>query len=635
MYHLLRVDRERRRLRAAAAAVGRAGGGGDNNRIADAPSAPAEEAAAAAAAVPSGMEQGGRASAVGHESELVGFKVEEDDEEENYLFRVMKGTSCATFEELLVRVTRNDPAVMDIACFAARFFTLDWTTHIDDFDNAKAFRLGRALTGNTVVTLMSVAFHHLHYDTRTLAPMFNYIEESPSLRKMDLHCLEADPQVAHQFLLALSKSRSVQDVLLHLMCSEQVEALVCLLESTTIPLKKLKVYRYNPGGFASTERFATGFGNNKTLKILDLDIDGSKASVSQWFALVLRHIQGHPCLESLTIENSSSRPLPATDALNELCRLPPKLNRLELQCFAFQDERGLRAIYDALHRSDRSLSELVLNKCHFDLASTKLLQEMLQPATGSVIRSLEIKRSNQFACPIGTVLGNVFSGCSKDTNGGAQLEALSINEGNKADDCYPGMFQSLGANATHVTLRSLSMDYLDVPGWKALIVCLPELVHLKKVYIRNLTDCTPGLFAKELRALEKNGSLEIFRLENVGLTQTQSDRVKLYFQRNAKLPRMIVGAFLDHHTGDEGNDDNESVEQAFAGRFSLLSRTSGIAKITAPRKATDEYEDKKRTPVRAYPKLFRQALRCPATGPTLSFAGLLTLNDAVGPQNSH
>lgn len=493
------------------------------------------------------------------------------------------------FEEIVRGLARNDPEVR--------------TVYMHRRNRDAVLRLGEAATGNTYVKWANLDLNSLR-DAAELVPLLRFLERSPSLEIVHLNLEDADPAVVRRFFRSTSNnSQRVHEVHLHDLGSVHLEAFESLVGSSN--LKRLALHGCAMADPSADERLASTVHNSSALQSLTVQLENTLSSqqaprhTPPFFGLVLGRLPEQ--LEHLSLLNYYTRHFSATDALHQLQRLPPMLVHLELSHFRFQGGHSFRPICDGL-RSSTAARKLTLYHCSLDEEATRLFEGMLLPTgEGSAITSFALDVGNEFAKPFHQIVRNVFSSCTVPTDG-AQLEEIDVLDWNEWQDSpeWEEAFQLLGTNARNVMLRVLSVSMVDADSFQAIIDCVPQLVHLKELCIRNMAEDTAELKSDFLLALRKNGSLEsvVAYFAKMGdrdgspfFTEEELRTVIRYCCRNKQLPAMMKKPCVDDKDGQDDED---------------------------------------RTCFALYPRLFHQALQCPGTGQGAVFEGIRALSSVIG-----
>jgi len=461
------------------------------------------------------------------------------------------------YQKLFDRLAANDPDIteVDFGYTYSRFIRFSRVNNVD------ARLLGESLTSNTVVSALVMPLAHLRNDAEALAPLLQVLRQNAHLKTVQLNIVQgmyfAGVSVAVLFINAVAQSRSICK--LTVKCPPfpgYIDSLATLLRNTT-SLKQLVIFDaiFGASGSATERNFLAALRAYTPLTALELrqfDLENPEPP----FHLVFEALKEHAHLEDLALVSDRRYSAPSFDVT-----LPPQLKHLELGGFHFERQRMFQSLCSGF-RSNPTM-KLSFKACEFSRTTTSRFRELLHQGGnllqqgGTGVCSLTLGPRNRFAHPIGQILAKVFESYASRTNVDRhhqQLEELTIHDSDLQR--RPGQqqqllngwiefFTALGDHARCIKLRVLTVHGVEATDLDAIALCLPKLVHLKKLFLRNVQGNVDGL----VPAMKRNGSLEEFQVTRVDVGELQGrsqfstanqQRVQSYCERNQVLPKILA-----------------------------------------------------------------------------------------------
>jgi hypothetical protein len=490
-------------------------------------------------------------------------------------------TMCASLQQ-------NDSAVTTLFFSSAYPLT-----------NQHALVLGESLQGNTHVSTLHLAIHHLveeggDEENDSVAPLLKFMRESKALLKVRLNGNADDlddallpVSIFRRFFLAIAENPSI-DVLSLSGLTLPLEGFGVLLK-TTQSLKFLELFMCGFVSVPARDDIAEALGENQTLERLEIQDD--------FVEPVLLHLGSHPRLRELKLHWSEDERPSHVDALVYFLCSSTTLELLDLCGYQF-DKNLFEPLLESI-RSSRSLTKLTLRTCKFDEESTLLFEQILEPKEGlTCIRELSIGLNIKFhELSTGNMAVNILAPNQVSDDGSkpgkiTSLDLLDMRGSNNADLTL--VCDALGANPTAIQLQFLRFGNINTTGCDALIRSLPKLLYLKQLSVESVV---PGVSSENLLcALRENGSLlgadigPVQYTERPLFNERESRLVQSYCKRNEVIPTLVAKPRLCH---DGDNDD--------------------------------------RTDLGLFPTLFAAAKQAPRTAPNHVLIGLLAARDSIGP----
>jgi hypothetical protein len=369
----------------------------------------------------------------------------------------------------------------------------------------------------------------------------------------------------------------------------------------------LKLYCCGFGNAESRDLVSKGLIANQSLESLTIELEEDDPDLVE---PVLLRLGSHPRLRELNLDcGDALQSLEHADALALFLRSSTTLEHLKLASYVFV--KGLLEPLVEGIQSSKSLAKLTIFNCTFDLESTRLFQSILELQNSenqNSIRKLVIGHANTFASPIGQVVVNMLR--PEEEQEAATKKVVSLEELDMTGDMngvvpfrsadFVEICGALGANSADIQLQQFRYGRIDNEGCEALTACLPKLLYLKALSIRDIAQHVTLSKMKELiGGLRRNGSLNdvdiVRRADGYGqqvrfFTEDQLRRVQFYCKRNETRPALVAN----------------------------------------PRLGDSEEEDSDETDISMFPTIFGLAQQAPRTAPTHMLLGLLSLGDVAG-----
>jgi hypothetical protein len=331
--------------------------------------------------------------------------------------------------------------------------------------------------------------------------------------------------------------------------------------------------------------FLNLLASTHSLKILGLCGYRFRSNQAQWLGDALRSATG---IERVVLEGAYAPIVQALISLPNLCELV-----LPMPCFYRRSESslGVEALKELLSNT-KALDLLDLGEIHLAQEQMQTLVVGLQ-ANQTVTRLL-FHPSTEF--PSGdTTFSNYLQSTVAQPHGlrelsyGGNIDSLAeamvrsqnlstftvasalqelwlstpeptYGHGNSSSPNVAKFLESYSSNAAEIHLISLNLQLLDDTSCKALIRCVPTLVHLRELNIESVSLATKRMIPKLIESIKKNGCLHRvslpkshFDLSSSGrpvLTQREMLRLKSFCQRNDETMQRFVSEWFRDSIND-------------------------------------------------------------------------------------
>lgn len=300
--------------------------------------------------------------------------------------------------------------------------------------------------------------------------------------------LEVIATLLRLILVAIAESPFIEELFLRNVIEVTPEAFAFLVR-TTQSLKTLDIWLGTFDGATSRELglIAEAFGVNRSLESLTIQSVSSTDVVES----ILLNIGSHPRLCKLTLQRGPTSRISQIHALARFLFSTTSLEYLDLSRYEF-DKECMELLVAGL-RSNQSVARLLVTHCKFDVEATNVFHSFMQMGDSmSSIRELCFRGTDgMFAgSTTGKAVASMLIMPENQHSGscvGSSLQVLDFDD--SSDNCdFAGFCDSLAANANRILLPCLRHACIaDVASWEELVLCLPELVHLRELHIREVS----------------------------------------------------------------------------------------------------------------------------------------------------